>query len=137
MFDGIEVNGERITFIDGRTFVASRTLPGRLYETTMAQCECRGFQYRGRCRHVRVVAILATMPPIRPPAIPFMAEPSPHHDRAIGESGGPYQTDNEQGVESRCTRCGAPLLERTPDRPRKVQLCYRCNREDLYGGREQ
>ena len=77
MFDGIEVNGERVTFIDGRTFVASKSTPGRLYETSATECDCRGFQYRGRCRHVNVVVALATMPPIRPPAIPFMAEPSP------------------------------------------------------------
>lgn len=47
------IAGEQVLDLPGRPLlVASKSAPGVFHETTESTCDCRGFAYRGHCRHV-------------------------------------------------------------------------------------
>lgn len=57
MLEGTQVNGEVVLELNGRTYVQSRSKPGRLWEATYETCECplatKGRKY---CRHQKAVS---------------------------------------------------------------------------------
>jgi hypothetical protein len=40
--------------------VPSQSTPGKFHLVTLTTCDCKGFSYRGDCRHVRAVQVEAT-----------------------------------------------------------------------------
>ena len=56
MVQQIQVKGEQIILGSRGALVASQSQPGGWHVVRDGQCDCRGFQYRGRCRHVTAVA---------------------------------------------------------------------------------
>ncbi len=48
------ISGDRAINLGDRVLVASATTPGQWYEVAEGQCECKGFHYRQRCRHLAV-----------------------------------------------------------------------------------
>ncbi len=56
------VTGETVIKLADRVLVASKSEPGKWYEVVAGACDCKGYQYRGICRHVE--AVKATETPI-------------------------------------------------------------------------
>jgi hypothetical protein len=49
----LEVAGERFVKLgEGALLVASKSEPGTWHHLTGQTCDCKGFQYRGHCRHI-------------------------------------------------------------------------------------
>jgi len=48
------IGTDRAINLGDRVLVASATAPGQWYEVAEGQCECKGFHYRQRCRHLAV-----------------------------------------------------------------------------------
>lgn len=48
------VNGETVIKLADRVLVASKSEPGKWHEVVAGVCDCKSYQYRGTCRHVKV-----------------------------------------------------------------------------------
>lgn len=57
VFD-LSVNGESVSLIGPTAVVASKSQPGEYHTIYNGECTCKGYQYRGRCRHLTAVAEL-------------------------------------------------------------------------------
>jgi len=55
MVKQIEVNGEQVILGGNGALVASKSQPGVWYVVRAGQCQCKGYQYRSRCRHLDAV----------------------------------------------------------------------------------
>lgn len=56
-----EVNGDTVIRLDGLTLVSSKSQPGHFYAIRDGDltCECPGFRYRQRCRHLDIAGRFA------------------------------------------------------------------------------
>jgi hypothetical protein len=59
-----EIAGERFVNLGDVLLVASKSEPGTWHRIDGATCDCKGFQYRGACRHVVAAAQLPTPEPV-------------------------------------------------------------------------
>jgi len=48
------INGERVLVLADVTLVASCSEPGTWHHVQGGRCDCKGFTYRGKCRHLGV-----------------------------------------------------------------------------------
>lgn len=55
----VEIAGERFMRMADALLVASKSQPGEWYRIENATCTCKGFQYRGACRHLVAAAQIA------------------------------------------------------------------------------
>lgn len=53
------IGTDRAINLGDRVLVASATTPGQWYEVAEGRCECKGFRYRQRCRHLLVAGRFA------------------------------------------------------------------------------
>ncbi len=60
MVKTIQVNGEMIIPGTRGALVASRSEPGAWHLVHGGKCDCLGYEYRGRCRHVAAVDALSS-----------------------------------------------------------------------------
>jgi hypothetical protein len=51
-----EIDGEQALNLGFAVLVASKSEPGAWYEVRDGRCTCKGYQYRGKCRHLAVAA---------------------------------------------------------------------------------
>ncbi len=74
MVQQVEVSGDQVIRLADVALVSSKSAPGSWHTATATSCDCVGFSFRGRCRHVAAVAELeriAAAPPA-PTATPTL-----------------------------------------------------------------
>ena len=52
MVKQVEVNGDQVIVGGNGALVASKSEPGGWHVVRNGGCDCEGYQYRGRCRHI-------------------------------------------------------------------------------------
>jgi len=55
MVHQIESLGEQVILGTNGALVASKSQPGVWYVVRLGACQCKGFTYRGHCRHVEAI----------------------------------------------------------------------------------
>ncbi len=68
MFHQVSVNGDQVIVgKNGSGLVSSKSEPGAWHSVKNGACDCKGYQYRGRCRHLGAVAAAAgQVAPVNP-----------------------------------------------------------------------
>ena len=66
MVKQVSVNGEQVILGGNGALVASKSQPGAWHVVKAGTCDCKGYQYRGHCRHLVAAVASATRPPARP-----------------------------------------------------------------------
>lgn len=56
------VEGDEVILTHEHALVSSSSQPGRWYTVANGTCDCKGFEYRRTCRHVRAVEIAQRQP---------------------------------------------------------------------------
>jgi hypothetical protein len=64
MVKQIEVNGEKIIAGGNGALVASKSEPGGWHVVQRGRCDCKGYQYRGQCRHLVALKTWLTPTPV-------------------------------------------------------------------------
>lgn len=59
-----EAGGERFMRLGSALLVASKSEAGIWHRIEGGRCDCRGFQYRGACRHLVAAARLVSPEPV-------------------------------------------------------------------------
>lgn len=54
IFD-LPINGERVSLIGPAATVESKSNPGTFHVVYNGECDCKSWQFRGRCRHLATV----------------------------------------------------------------------------------
>jgi hypothetical protein len=70
-----QIDGETVLYLGPAALVASKSEPGAWYSVEDGKCSCKGFQYRGACRHLAVAALAAELD--RGHAVPVEAVSAP------------------------------------------------------------
>jgi SWIM zinc finger len=55
MVKQLEVNGDQVIIGGNGALVASQSEPGNWHIVRNSACDCKGYQYRGYCRHIAAV----------------------------------------------------------------------------------
>lgn len=122
-------HGETVRVGDHRVLVASKTVAGRWYDVSAGICQCPGFQFRGRCRHLAANPGRTDPPP--PPSATSL--PSPVAREPMLDAPAASATRVTPPPTS-CPRCQRPVTTAADGNliARRGE-CGRCLDELLYG----